>query len=358
MNVRYEESTRAYVVPDPWSRHVGPRPGALRPYFQFVQRNVLDHTKGLAQLHARDYLRFVTFMIRHGLSLGTMAAAARQIAAERLGGQRWKRVTLLDRLQFDVFSSYYRRLRPAFSTFFLNSTAHYQHAYWDAFQPERYPGRALRPGRERYRSAILYGYQQMDVMIGRFFRLAGDQATLILCTALSQEPDVGDRKGDRAYYRITDVNAFADALHLDARCRIVPVMTDQYHFDCESLEQRERLQRALSTVTFQGNPLLRARPEGETRLFVSCNVRSVVGPDAAIRTSRGEVPFASIFYNVPTTKVADHHPDGVLWIRRPDGGQPGNGGVVPLTAVAPTILRLFGITQPAHMKGPALSVAS
>ena len=44
-----------------------------------------------------------------------------QLAEERSGTARWKRAVLLDKLQFDVFAWYYRKIRPDFATFFLNS---------------------------------------------------------------------------------------------------------------------------------------------------------------------------------------------------------------------------------------------
>src|SRR4029077_3106105 len=140
MNPTIKDS-RAAVLPDPWCTQVSPSPRSLEPFFHFVRQQVLEHTNDRVPLSLRDYFQFLAFMATHGLSLRSMRAALSQLLAERSDPNcKWKRVVLLDRLQLDVFENFYRRLRPAFSTFFLNSTAHYQHAYWDRMEPERFGG--------------------------------------------------------------------------------------------------------------------------------------------------------------------------------------------------------------------------
>src|SRR6266540_4177128 len=111
-----------------------------------------------------------------------------KLMRERLAGKRWKRAVLLDQLQWDVFRYYYRKLRPAFATFFLNSTAHLQHKYWRHMEPEHFTIVPSPAEQAEYESAILFGYQQMDKLLGEFIALAGRSTTLILCTALSQQP--------------------------------------------------------------------------------------------------------------------------------------------------------------------------
>src|SRR5260370_21501317 len=131
-NARTSNGANGCLLPDPWCTQVEPRPSELVPYFRFVQQNVLEHTNDRVPLGRTDYLQFAAFMARRGLSAATSRAILSQLLAERRTDCRWKRVVLLDLLQFDLFSHYYRSLSPAFSTFFLNSTAHYQHAYWDS----------------------------------------------------------------------------------------------------------------------------------------------------------------------------------------------------------------------------------
>ena len=84
----------------------------------------------------------------------------------------WRRAVLLDQWNSDVFRWFYKKIRPAFSTFFLNSTAHFQHYHWREMEPELFK---VQPSPEKlaaHNHTILFGYQEMDVLIGRFLELA------------------------------------------------------------------------------------------------------------------------------------------------------------------------------------------
>jgi predicted AlkP superfamily phosphohydrolase/phosphomutase len=349
MNVRYEPDTLATVLPDPWCRQVEPRPAELRPYFRFVQTQVQEHTNVNNPLTAADYLQFAGWMMRKGLSRSSVQAILAQLTAERLSDVRWKRVTLLDRLQYDVFEHYYRKLCPAFSTLFLNSTAHYQHAYWDTLEPEKYPDRKPNPKRARYQHAILYGYQKMDALLGHLFNLAGDDATLILCTALSQEAS----QHDRVRYRPFDFERLLRFAGVSKDLQVTPVMADQFYVDFSSPQEMEQVGEKLSQIELEGKKLVRLRREGD-RLFCTCKVKTEVPEGALVRCGESAVPFKELFYKIPTSKIADHHPDGVLWIRLPSRKREATTERVPLRSVAPTILRLMGVNPPGHMKAHAL----
>lgn len=103
MNVRYDERLKGCVVPDPWTTGVGPHPNELIPYHRFIQKTVQDHTSAQDGPSAAESLAFLRFMGTHGLSLSTVLAIARQLAAEVTGRYRWKRVAILDRIQWDAF---------------------------------------------------------------------------------------------------------------------------------------------------------------------------------------------------------------------------------------------------------------
>ena len=202
MNAGYRTGIRGAVVPDPWATHVQPAPEDLQPYFSFIQRNVLEYTNSKVPLTRADYINFVKFMASHGLSAGTMAAIVKQLLKEVKGQDRWKRAVILDKLQFDVFRHYYKKIKPAFSTFFLNSTAHFQHFYWRNMEPEVFTVKMSAEEAAKYESAILFGYQEMDRLVGKFIDLAGTDATLVFCTAISQQPYLAyEDKGGRQVYR-------------------------------------------------------------------------------------------------------------------------------------------------------------
>ena len=186
MNSNHEEGTTGYILPDPWSADLVPQPEALLPYFQFVQRNVQEYSNDRIPLSKSDYLKFMTFMITHGLSGQSVASIFRQLLWEKkTGSGRWRRAFILERLQFDVFKAVYRRIRPAFSTFFLNSTAHMQHRYWRYMEPGLFTVPVNQKKQLEYQSSILEGYRAMGQLLGRVFDLVGEDAVIVLSTGLA-----------------------------------------------------------------------------------------------------------------------------------------------------------------------------
>ena len=356
MNVRYDAGLRGCIVPDPWTTSLPPEPAELLPYFRFVQKGVADHTSGKA-LSTREYLEFLGFMVRHGLSAETVGAIVRQLAIERTGRDRWKRAVLLDKLQFDVFSWYYRRLRPHFSTFFLNSTAHFQHLYWRSFAPDLFPVKPSDEDRTEHGSAILFGYREMDRLVARFLSLAGSEAVVILCTALSQQPCVVyDDSGGKVLYRPRDFRAFLAFAGIDQKHRVSPVMAEEFHLYVEDRRELERIEALLARLTVDGRPAIRVRAREENGLLLGCGLFHEVPPDARLQRadSAASVPFFDLFYRIEGVKSGMHHPDGILWIRDPARAHHVTEEKVPLTTIAPTVLDLFGVPVPEFMRGGRL----
>jgi hypothetical protein len=230
MNANHENGTKGYLLPDPWSADLTPQPEVLLPYFRFVQQHVQEYTNDRIPLSKSDYLRFMRFMIEHGLSANTAASIFLQLLSEkRTGTGRWRRAFILEKLQFDVFSAVFRRIRPAFSTFFLNSTAHMQHLYWRYLEPELFTVPLDQKKQLEYESSILEGYVAMDKLLGRMLNLVGKDAIVILSTALSQQPCLRyeDAGGKRAY-RPKDFTQLLSLAGITSPCRVEPVMAEQF----------------------------------------------------------------------------------------------------------------------------------
>jgi hypothetical protein len=137
-------------------------PEELNTFFRFIQTNVLEYTNERLPLTTADYLKVGAFLASRGLSAQTVKTVFSSWPPKRDGHNRWRRAVILDRLQFDVFRSYYRKLEPTFSTFFLNSTAHYQHSYWRNMNPEPFQIKPTAAEQAEYAPAVLFGYQEMD----------------------------------------------------------------------------------------------------------------------------------------------------------------------------------------------------
>lgn len=359
MNVRYDMPLNGYVLPDPWAVNVDPYPKdvGLEDFYRFVQTQVQEHTSESIPLTKAGYARFLKFMVAHGLSAQTTTSIIKQLAKERLGDGKWKRAVILDKLTFDVFKSVFRELRPHLSTFFVNSTAHLQHCYWRHMDPEPFK---LKPSTEEvdeYGDAVLFSYKEMDKIVGKFLHLAGSDVTLVFSTALSQQPClVYEDTGGKRFYRPKDfdkVVEFAGITHYD---RCAPVMSEEFHIYFDSADDADTAAPKLAELKVNGRLLMHVERDDANAVFTGANIYDEIPEDALLTTEGGKaVKFYELFYQADSVKSGMHHPDGALWIRTPKRKHEVIKGKVTLRAVAPTIVKMFGIEPPEYMSAETLT---
>ncbi len=347
-----------FVLPDPWAVDVEPRPaGIFDAFHHFVRTYVQEYTRDKPPLSRGDYVRFVRFMVENGLSSKTVFGVLRQLASERDGGSRWKRATILDRFQWDVFRHNYRRLKPTLSTFFVNSTAHFQHFYWRNMQPELFELQGAGGRETGLENAILYGYQQMDRIVQDCLALAGDDATVVLCTALGARPLLKyEADGGKQIIRALDLDAVMTFAGLSQAYRYAPVMSEEFNLvfdsDAEAAVAEARL-RAL--VMDDGREVMGVGREGAT---LHCGVKIMTmppgGADVVTPFNNGRTRFGDLFYPAQGLKSGMHDPAGLLWIRKPDRRFVEVKRKVSLREIAPTLLDLAGVKTDHHFALPAM----
>jgi hypothetical protein len=360
MNVRFQAPLNGVGLPDAWATDVDPYPAELAPYHRFVQQHVLEHTNANAEAGLGTTLAFLRFMATHGLSAGTVWRILRQLASERGGRYGWKRVAILDRLQWDVFAWYYRRLQPHVATFFLNGVAHLQHTHWRNLEPEQFTIRPTSAEQDEFADAIGFGYEAQDELIGRCMALAGPDTTIVLCTALSQQPCLSwEEQGAKRFYRphkYEELFAFAGIAE-PHECS--PVMSEEFSVRFESLPAAERAEAALRALEVAGEPAFRLSRDG-LEIYGGCRIHRELPESAVLKSAASghTRPFRELLYQADSLKSGVHHPDGILWIRRPDRRHRTEAERVPLTSVAPTLLRILGLEPPETMRGAALRFES
>lgn len=359
MNIRYDMPLRGAVVPDPWTVGVSPFPAELESYYLFVQRNVQEYTNDRVPLSIGDHLRFLRFMVTHGLSPRTVRSIITQLWSERRTGKaKWKRATILDKLQRDVFLHYFRKLRPAFSTFFLNSTAHFQHAHWRNMDPEPFKIKPTDSDQAEYQHAVRYGYEEMDRVVGEIVAAAPINAVIVLATALSQQPClIYEDIGGKTFYRARTFEPLIAFAGITGCQKVEPVMSEEFHLRFGSERDATDAAERLSALRIQGRPAMQVEQRGNN-VFSGCIIYSQLEHDTLLEggPNGSTTPFFRLFYQVESLKSGMHHPDGILWMRVP--GAPPNVAreKVSLRDLAPTILSLFGIDKPPYMTGKVLPV--
>jgi hypothetical protein len=360
MNIKYERPIKGAVVPDPWTVGVAPHPADLNDYYVFVQRNVQEYTNDKVRLSKADIARFMKFMATHGLSASTVTSIVKQLASEKTTGKgKWKRATLLDKMQRDIFLHYFRTMRPAFSTFFLNSTAHFQHAYWRNMDPEPFKIKPTDKDQAEYQYSVRYGYEEMDKIVGDVMAAAPANAVIVLATALSQQPCLlYEDIGGKTFYRPRVSEKLLEWLGITGFKAVEPVMSEQFHIRFDNDALAHEAAKKLSPLKVAGKDMMVVEVR-DGNVFTGCKIFEQLDKDAQITggPNGSSIGFFRIFYQVESLKSGMHHPDGILWMRVPGAAPKVYKETVSLRDFAPTVLAMFGIEKPAYMTGRVLPVA-
>src|SRR5262249_7558977 len=350
MNMNYR-NLNGYFLPDPWHKQGKASPELLQPYFQVVARQIQESSRDDA-FGAAEMASLAWFLVRNGLTFRTASDIARQLLAERRDpGVKWRRASVLDHLQYDVFRRMNARYQVRFATFFSNSTAHYQHSYWRNMRPEVFEAAVSPDDHESWREAIPFGYQSMDRLIGRVLADYPD-AVIVLCTALSQSPWTDTTK---CTYRPRDFQQLFDFAGVRSDTLTVqPVMAEQFHLRFREGGARQRAEDALRGLMLGERRLMYVSRESDTSLMCGCGVTEVQVPTVQVtRQSDGAArAFTDLFYMIHTMRSGYHNPRGSFWFG--DGTQRVVAEPVSITDIAPTVLEHFGVAKPAHMRGASV----
>jgi hypothetical protein len=348
MNCRGFAFPGSAFLPDPWSTTEQAYPPEIEKARRFISYNVQQHTNHESQPNWRIAAEFAGFMASHGLRPTTAIAILQQLASEFRGKRSvgWRRTTLLDKMQFDLFRYYYLRLLPDFSTFFVNSTAHLQHAYWRHMEPELFPIRPSSDEIDRYGNAIFYGYQEMDWLLGQFFALVGDEAQVVLATGFSQQAwpyDDDVSRGGTCYYRPKDLRSFLGTLGI-APQKVLPMMVPRHMLHFEDGAQVEAALEKLVALRCDGREVIGITPSEPRTITFANKIRYQVPDGSRVDLNDGSgrsFDFYELFYKVDEIRSTEHHPDGYLWIDT--GKHERLSQKVSIMDILPTILGMYEI---------------
>jgi hypothetical protein len=345
MNGHVQPGFKGWFLPDPWCTEAKPSK-ELEDFFKFIQKNVLEYSNDQIPLTKKDYAVVLKFLGTHGLSINTISDITKQLIEDRSGNSMWKRAVLLDRILFDVFKWYWNKHQPSFSTFFANSTAHFQHSYWRNMEPELFENKPANNGNDEYADAIQFGYEKMDNLIARFIDLADDNTILAFSTALSQQPCLKyEGTGGAFFHRPRDLADFLKFAGISEFESIAPVMTHQFHVDFRNETEAVQAARILSSFKIDSQSLFEVNQTG-TRVFTGCDVYHAIDLNLDITSDVQDIatPMKQFFYRMDISKSGMHHPIGMLWVRHPDRKHAIFAEKMPLSHVGQYLLDNFSLS--------------
>jgi len=346
MNVRRHAEPGSAFLPDPWCTSEAPYPPELGDFHRFVSGQVREYSNSSKASNISQTVAFLRFMLGHGLRVNTVLAIAKQLWSEVASGKKtsWQRVALQDKLQFDVFAYYFRKLRPDFSTFFANSTAHLQHSFWRNMEPAAFVVKPDEHEQSKYEGAIQFGYQQMDRLLGDILKLAGTDTRVIFATALSQQPYLKyESVGGHHFYRPRNIDALFQRLGLQAKTT-QPVMTHQYLARFESADAAIHARKLLESLRIDGKAIFGFDESEPDSLYFGSQIRNVLPAQTRVSSTLDanlQISFFDIFYKIEGLKSGRHHPDGCLWIQ--SAGHKVHNERASILDILPTITQLLGV---------------
>jgi hypothetical protein len=204
---------------------------------------------------------------------------------------------------------------------------------------------------QRYKNAILFGYQEMDRLLGEFFKLEEDGLLLVLATALSQQPYLKkEAQGGQLFYRPRNVEDFLKVLGLSYE-KVLPVMTHQFLVHFKNQELTEKAFKILKSLKYEKEDVFNFSPTDQCMLYFGIQIQREVPQKAMVEFENGSskpLKFFDVFYKISDVmKSGCHHPDGVLWFKT--GRQKVYSEKVSILDVFPTILGYFNV--PLNAKG-------
>jgi hypothetical protein len=220
-------------------------------------------------------------------------------------------------------------------------------------EPEQFKIRPSEREQSLYKDAELYGYQEMDRLVGKFLQLIDDNTVLIFATALSQQACLAyEDDGGKTSYQPRDFAHFAQLAGLTGHYEISPVMSEQFHVFFPTESAAAVAHDRLASMRVNDRPVLQLEQRGK-EVFAGCCMFDEVPRDAVLTLEANgrQTPFFDIFYHVEGIKSGMHHLDGIFWVSHPERTHHVHGQKMPLTNVAALILDLMGLPKASHMHG-------
>lgn len=352
-----------FVVPGPFAPGNETHPPRLGPVQAVNRRYTQVHNQTTRAPTLAENAATASALIRMGLSLGTMGHVAKQLVRERLQpGQRWRRVCLQPRLNFDIFASLYSQERPDFATWHSNHAAHFMHHYWRAWDDSVFPVKASAKEREQYGQAVPEGYRLCDELIGRAMLLLDAQTVLVVASSMGQQPFISDHyKAGKVIVRVRDIDTLLAVIGREGISDVVPTMVPQWNLRIQDPVRRRAVQMAFETA-------YRQRGEHREASFAVQETESILTvtplgltqedrnwkyhfPQAVPADPQGYPIEALMAIDAPTVKQGMHHIDGLLAFY---GAEVRRGVQLPDCTnldVAPTLLALMDVPVPPVMEG-------
>jgi len=357
----------AFFVPTYFAEDDRTTPDWLTPFHAFNRAMTQGSKHNVATfLPLGVAARFLRAAPGLGITASTIAALARQLAAERVNRlRRGRRRALQSLLATDVFLEACRVTRPDFALLSGTNVAANLHRYWAATWPGDYRTLPLSPEyRARYAQEVWHALDVFETVLERLARACeAEAAILVVASGFGQA--AGSPTHNFSFLTLLDPAAFLRVLGLDAAPREAPGMVPFVNLRLPP-EAIEMALSVLPRVSIGEHRFVESRGEdplaftrvANDMIVLRVQLQDHVGPDHLTIDGRGEIALAAAGFG------SMEHEDGVEYAARHvtegsglvwDPLQPGDGRMTECSALdlVPSLMRHFGLPDDPLLPGRA-----
>ena len=320
--------------------------------------------------HALPATRRLLGTLRSGVGVGTVLRTLLQVPDEWVrGAPRFpERAMLMSYMGREAFWRLYDAETPDFATLHMNHVAYMQHRYWRAAEPQRYSGELSATDRrffdepaqrDRYERRLARwierSFRFSDRVVAECMEALPPGGWLLIATGLGQRPFDPVEEIHNPVVRLVRAEELLGALGLsnfNIRHQMNPDLTVDFRDEVAARQGEGELKQLVVGT----EPLFAVQRRG-AQVFLELDMpkRSEPGEKLVIRhTSRTElaVDLATHVEEHPTNDQSTaHHKDAGLLLAWCKGARARQRGTsVPVTAIAPAVLRLFGVAPQPWMR--------
>ncbi len=368
-----------YYVPESLADDPDCFPAEARP----VQEFSVFTSRNYSQSFARQYVEVTRLLVRSmhsGVRPATVMRTLLQIPRELVQGDARvpERAMIQSYILTDAFKRLYAEHRPRFATLHLNNVAYMQHRYWRAAEPDRFRDElSLTDHRffatvderktyeQRFAGWIERSLIWTDGLLAELLAIAGDDAVLVVGTALGQKPHDPVHEIHNPVVRLVHERELFAALGF-AEAKVLTQMNPDVSLTLADEAEAERAAAVMRGLyVHPGKPLFevdRRGPQVFLELLMPRRQRGeTLPPIRHVALPDFEAPFGRHVDEHPTNdqSTAQHDEPGFLLAYCAGRKLERVRAEIPVTDIAPMILSWFGIgPQPwMHDAGrPAIEV--
>lgn len=356
----------AFYLPDTFAAGSECFPKRLEPFQAFNLAMARESARNVApQVQWRLALDVLRAAPGLGLRPSTLLDVGGQLLAERLRpARRVRRRTYQALLAFDVFLRQLRATEPDFATFFTNHVASAMHRYWAAHFPGDYASFGL--GQEwvaTYRDEIDFALGRLDRCLARLLAFVDRRPEYALWVTTSMGQAATSAEPIETELHLKSVERLTEACGLtsDEWTRL-PAMLPQVNLRIAETAV-DRFRAALGQLRIAGEPVETHELPGGLFVLRFGQTNLAQRPDAVRFRGQAVDPAALGFENLRVDDrsgvTAYHVPQGALVVYQPGRPAAARGRTqISTLDVAPAILRAFGQSPPAYMRGTRTRLAA